>query len=206
MRYSDRDKAAFKIYRNDTDRIYPTRTRGSNVARYILINKPEEDDAEYMIVPGEKAYRKNGYWLNLSFKGGQFNGGFVYRVRNFLPIGEWLVMRQGKTIFEQVDNAWAEYKDLSAAGQEYNFTDVKMEQLLKRGQEEWLDFLRMRDACIVHLTNMSIEYIDNDVDFSSKIGMCITKFENACDEYEKKRFGGIEFKDPCPMREYERFQ
>ena len=206
MRYTDRDAMSFKIYRKDSDRIYPYRVKGCNVCRFLPIYLPEHGTAEYMIVPGEKAYRKNGYWLSLSFNDGDLVGGEVSMVRNFLPIGAWPTFVRGRDVFEKIENAWAEFKDMTVPGIEYNFKDVKLEELTERGQTEWVDFLRMRDACIVHLTNMSIEYIDDSPELSTEISECIRKFEAACDKYEREHFGDIEFADPCPYKELRRFQ
>lgn len=205
MRFQDRDAMAFKVFRKDADGIYPTRLRGAKLCEWLFTNIPSSGEAVFMIVPSQREDRKNGYWLKLSFKDGAFRGGTISMVRNFLPIGVWPTFIQGRDVYEQVENAWAEFKDMSAPEMEFNFKDAKLEMLTKCGQTEWADFLRNRDCCVTYLTNMSIEYLDNSVEFSTEVTECVRKFEAACDKYEREHWGKVEFEDPCPVKEFYRY-
>lgn len=205
MRYSSVDKVSFKVFRSDADNAAPYRVKGCDVCRYIPINIPFNGKATFRIVPGEKAYRKNGYWLDMFFKGGDFAGGTVYMVRNFLPIGAYPILIQGNDVHEKIGNAWQDFRDLAAPGNEYMFKDIKKDELLDRAQLEWVDFLNKRDSAVAALAKMSVDYWE-DPHLSPEVGMCISKFQNACDRYEKKRWGKVEFEDPCPIGEWGRFK
>jgi len=204
MRFQDRDAMTFKVFRKDADRIYPTRARGSRICEWLSINVPTHGVASYCVVPAQRESRKNGYWFEIDFKEGKFNGACVLRVVNFLPVGLWPVFGKGKTIFEKIQSAWDEFKDLSRPEMLYNFKDIKEDELLDRAQTDWVEFLRKKKAAVAGLAALSADYFE-DAAFSSKVGLCISRVEEACDRYEKERWGDFEFEDPCPVKEYERF-
>lgn len=196
---------SYKIYREDTERIYPYRVKGCDVCRYFSTYVPSRGESTFMIVPGEKTYRKSGYWISLFFGDGKLKGGTVFRVINFLPIWAYEVSVEGGNEFERVENAWGQYKEVTKPGNEYMFEDIKKGELLDRAQTDWVDFINKKEAAVSALASISVDYWE-DAYFSSEVGMCISKLQNACDRYEKSRWGKIEFEDPCPIGEYERFK
>ena len=206
MRFQDRDAMTFKVFRKDADRIYPTRVRGSRICDWFSVNVPTHGVVNYCVVPSQKESRKTGYWFEIGFKEGKFNGACVLRVVNFLPVGFWPAFGKGKTIFEKIQSAWEEFKDLSRPEMISNFKDIKEDELLDRAQTDWVEFLRHRSAVTEALNDMYAKYLDySEGSMSKEILGVLKRLGVIWDRYEKEQWGDIEFEDPCPAKEYERF-
>lgn len=193
----------FKVYRKDASSISPTRVRGAKVCECLFIEIPTAGEAVFMIVPSQREDRRTGYWLELAFKDGDFTGGSAYMVRNFLPVGVYPIMVYGSDVYERVETAWFDFKEVSQPSRVLDFTDCRERELEKRGQDEYCAFVRRENAA-KHALELLNTLMADCRDVYLSMDAVIADVDNICGKYEKRRFGKIMFEDPCPVGEHRR--
>lgn len=194
----------FKLFRKDGGIGKITRVKGAKVCECLFTDIPTEGKAVFMIVPSQKEDRKTGYWLELGFQDGDFTGGVVYMVRNFLPIGVYPVMVYGSDVYEKVETAWFDFKDVTQPSRVLDFTDCRERELERRRQDEYRTFVKSENAAKCALQVLGT-FMADDRDMYLWLDALVTGVDNICGKYEKRRFGKLMFEDPCPKTEDRRY-
>ena len=205
MRYSDRDRIAYKCFTLEETRIYPSRVKGKDIPQWLELTLPMTLKRTIRIVPSQKADRRNGYWLDIACENGKFKCATAYMVRNFLPVGTWPIMRNGNTEAQVAENIWEEFKTLTIPEFEANFIDCKKSELEDRrhfkGVNEWLDLLERYEDAGAAICRLIDKADDKE---ASELNRLLEALCNVVDGMERKRYGGIEFEDLYDIPEYHR--